>query len=469
MNKIDFKNLNIKKLFESKVVGNLIIVISAFVLVYLVGAIYFASHFFFNTEINGIDVSLKSHKEVQEIIKNGVNGYNLILIERDGVKEEIAGQAIELKYNDKNSYFEVCKDINTFKWGLSLFKKQSCYVEDLFAYNKINLQNKINQLGCLNKEIIEPKNVSFVYTNSSYEVVKEVYGNKINKANLEKAIEQSILRGQTTLDLNENLCYDNPKYTLNSDITPKTQKLLNKYILSKIIYLFGDKNEVLDSDTINKWLSVDDKLEVVVNENAVKEYVNALSKKYDTIGIARKFKTSVGKTLEVSGGFYGWKINRDDEVKKLLETLKLGRTLEREPIYAQKGVTRGENDIGNTYVEINITQQHLWFYKDGKLVTQGDVVTGNPNRGNSTKLGIYMLNYKQKGSTLRGEDYESDVTYWMPFNGNIGLHDASWRYSFGGDIYKSNGTHGCVNCPLYLAKTIFENIEPGTPIICYEE
>ncbi|GFP74607.1 L,D-transpeptidase family protein [Clostridium fungisolvens] len=469
MNKFDFKNLNIKKLFESKLTGNLIIVVSAFVLVYLVGAIYFSSHFFFNTEINGIDVSLKSHKEVEEIIKNGVKGYNLTLIERDGVKEEIVGQAIELKYNDKNSYFDVCRDINIFKWGISLFKKQRCYVEDLFAYNKVNLENRINQLGCLNKEIIEPKNVSFIYKDGSYEVVKEVYGNKINKANLEKAIEKSILRGETTLDLNEGLCYDNPKYTLNSDITAKTKKLLNEYISSRIIYLFGDKSEVLDSDTINKWLSVDDKLEVVVDEKALKEYVNALSKKYDTIGIARKFKTSVGKTLEVSGGFYGWKINRDDEAKKLLEIIKIGRTLEREPIYAQKGVTRGENDIGNTYVEINITQQHLWFYKNGKLVTQGDVVTGNPNVGNSTKLGIYMLNYKQKGSTLRGENYESDVTYWMPFNGNIGIHDASWRYSFGGDIYKSNGTHGCVNCPLYLAKTIFENIEPGTPIICYEE
>jgi lipoprotein-anchoring transpeptidase ErfK/SrfK len=97
------------------------------------------------------------------------------------------------------------------------------------------------------------------------------------------------------------------------------------------------------------------------------------------------------------------------------------------------------------------------------------VVTGNPNRGNATEVGIYMLNYKQYGSTLRGHNYEADVTYWMPFNGNVGIHDASWRHSFGGNIYKSNGTHGCVNAPLYLAKKIFENIESGTPVICYEE
>jgi len=104
-----------------------------------------------------------------------------------------------------------------------------------------------------------------------------------------------------------------------------------------------------------------------------------------------------------------------------------------------------------------------------KLITQGPVVTGNPNRGRSTKLGVYMLNYKETGSTLRGPDNEAPVTYWMPFNGNIGIHDASWRYSFGGEIYKSNGSHGCINAPKYLAKAIYDKIEEGTPIICYEE
>jgi lipoprotein-anchoring transpeptidase ErfK/SrfK len=55
----------------------------------------------------------------------------------------------------------------------------------------------------------------------------------------------------------------------------------------------------------------------------------------------------------------------------------------------------------------------------------------------------------------------------MPFNGGIGIHDATWRRKFGGDIYKRDGSHGCINCPLSLAKTIYENIDVGTPIICY--
>ncbi|WP_373419345.1 peptidoglycan binding domain-containing protein [Clostridium sp. BSD9I1] len=414
-------------------------------------------------------MSLKSHSDADDIIKGYVKDYKLQLIERKNEIEEIKGKDIGIEYNEKNSISKVYYNQSSFKWIISVLKDEKYYVDDLFIFNKDDLENKINELNCLNKEIIEPKNVSFKYLKDSYEVIEEVYGNKINKDKLKNDIEMSILKGETKLDLNENLCYENPKYTLKSDKTFETKSLLDKHVQSKITYIFGSENEILDGNIISQWLSVDENLEVVINENAVTEYVLGMSKKYDTVGVTRNFKTSTGKVVEVKGGIYGWKINPHAETKAILETIKLGIAVEREPIYGQKAVSRDKNDIGNTYVEINITRQHLWFYKNGRLITQGAVVTGNPNRGNSTKLGTYMLNYKQKGSTLRGQNYEAEVTYWMPFFGNIGIHDASWRYSFGGEIYKRNGTHGCVNAPLYLAKTIFDNIEDGTPIICYEE
>lgn len=463
------KNINIEKLFKSKDTGNIIILIASILLVYLLISIYFTNHFFFNTVINGADVSLKAHDDAEDIIRSYIKDYKLQLVETSGEVEAIIGQDIGIQYNEKNSISKIYHRKNPFKWISSLLKDQKYYVNDLFIYNKDNLENKINELNCLHKAIIEPQNVSFKYLNGSYEVIGEVYGNKMNKGKLNEAIKMSILEGETKLDLNEKLCYENPKYVLSSDKTSKTKNLLNKYVSTKVTYIFGSENEILDGNIINAWLSADENLEAVINEKAVKEYVQGLSKKYDTVGTARNFKTSIGKIVEVKGGLYGWKINCSAETKALLENIKLGEVLEKEPIYIQKALPRGEDEIGNTYVEINITRQHLWFYKDGKLITQGAVVTGNPNRGCSTVVGTYMLNYKQNGATLSGPNYEAEVTYWMPFYGNIGIHDASWRYSFGGDIYKGNGTHGCVNAPLYLAKTIFDNIEDGTPIICYEE
>jgi hypothetical protein len=463
------KNIDIKNLLKSKITGNIIISVGLIVLIYLSISIYFASHFFFNTVVNGADVSLKAHDEAGDIATNYAKNYKLQLMERSAEVEEIIGQDIEMQYNEKNNISKIYAMQNSFKWIGSLLKKEKYYVDDLYVYNKENLENKIRRLNCLNKEITEPQNASFKYSNGSYEVIKEVYGNKINKDKLNDAIETSILKGETKLDLNENLCYVNPKYILSSGKTLETRNLLNKYVSTKITYRFGGEKEVLDGSVINQWLNVDENLEVIINEISVMKYLRGLSKKYDTVGTARNFKTSMGKIVEINGGLYGWKINLNAETKALLENIKLGEVLEKEPVYAQKALAWGEDEIGNTYVEINITRQHLWFYKNGKLIAQGSVVTGNPNKGHSTVVGTYMLNYKQNGSTLKGPGYEAEVTYWMPFFGDIGIHDATWRNSFGGDIYKRRGSHGCVNAPLTLAKKIFENIEEGTPIICYEE
>ena len=463
------KSINLKELFKNKITGNIIIIVTAIIFTYLLIAIFFTNHFFFNTEINGINLSLKSYEEAPDILKKSINDYKLQIIERDEKIEEILGKDIGLQYNEKNSISNVQDRQASLKWIVGLIKKQNYNIGDLVDYNNENLNNKIKELDCLNKDIIEPKNVGFKYSNGSYELIEEVYGNKVKKEKLYEAIENSILNGEVKIDLNEKLCYENPEYTVNSEKAMIAKDILNKYVSTKITYLFGDKSEVLDGSRINEWLSVDDNLEVIINEKSVKDYVLELSAKYNTVGIARNFKSSTGKMVEVKGVYYGWKINYVAETRMLLENIKLGAILEKEPIYTQKGLNRDEDDIGDTYVEINLTSQHLWFYKDGKLIAQGDVVTGDPGKGYSTKLGTYMLNYKQKEATLRGPNYEAKVTYWMPFNGNIGIHDASWRYSFGGKIYKGNGTNGCVNSPSYLSKTIFENIDEGTPVICYEE
>jgi len=463
------KNINIKKLFKSKIIENIILLAASISLIYLLISLYFVNHCFFNTVINGADVSLRSHDEVDDIIRSYIKDYKLELIERNGVIEEIAGQDIGIQYSEKNSISKIYQMQISFIWISSLLKEKKYYVDGLIVYNRDILEKRIDELNCLNKDITEPRNVGFKYSNGSYEVIGEVYGDKIIKDRLKKAIEKSILRGQTKLDLNKNLCYENPRFTLSSFKTIETKNLLDKYVKAKIIYIFGSESETLDGNIINKLLSVDENLEVVIDNKAVMEYVGKLSLKYDTVGVARKFKTSIGKTVEVKGGLYGWRINRAAETKALIGNIRLGEVLEKEPIYTQKALSRDGNEIGNTYVEINITRQYLWFYKDGKLIARGAVVTGNPNKGYSTVLGTYMLNYKQKGATLVGPGYEAKVTYWMPFFGNIGIHDASWRHSFGGDIYKRRGSHGCVNVSLYLAKKIYDNIEDGIPIICYEE
>ena len=144
----------------------------------------------------------------------------------------------------------------------------------------------------------------------------------------------------------------------------------------------------------------------------------------------------------------------------------------REPAYSQTAASRNGYDFGNTYVEIDMGEQKLYMYKDGECIVNTPIVTGNVSKNYTTPEGLYTLYYKERNRILRGPkladgsySYESPVSYWMPFNGGIGLHDATWRGKFGGTIYKTNGSHGCINMPLDQAGALFNMIEPGTPVI----
>ena len=209
-------------------------------------------------------------------------------------------------------------------------------------------------------------------------------------------------------------------------------------------------------------------MNVTFDSKGVSNYVYELAKKYNTYGTTRDFKTTYGTVVKVSGGEYGWIINKKEEAKELEEIIKEGKEVKREPIYSQKAISHDNNDFGNSYVEVSISSQHLWLYIDGSLITEGDVVTGNVSAGTPTFRGVYSIYYKQKDAVLRGDGYATPVKYWMPFNNGIGLHDADgWRGAYGGSIYLSNGSHGCVNCPNSLAQRLYNNVYAGMPVIVY--
>lgn len=177
--------------------------------------------------------------------------------------------------------------------------------------------------------------------------------------------------------------------------------------------------------------------------------------------------TSYGKEVTIDGGDYGWWMNYDKEAEELEAMIEKGESGERTPVYYQTAASYGTPDYGTTYVEINLTAQHLFFYQDGKLMMESDFVSGNSAKGYDTPAGVYSITYKQRDATLTGENYQTPVSYWMPFNKNIGMHDANWRSSFGGTIYKTKGSHGCINMPPAKAQEMYSYVQKGTPVICY--
>lgn len=448
----------------------IIVIIFVIICIYGVFSIYFIKHFYFGTYINEINVSCKTVKEANELLLKESYNYTIKLEERNDVTEYIKGSNINFEYKGSKETEEIKTSQNPFLWIVNIFSNNKYIINEVYSFDRNLLKEELEKLNCFNSEdIVEPIDACLKYEDGEFKIIKEVYGNKINEEFLYAYLLNSILLGERCINLDEINAYENPKFTSESEKVIKAQNELNKYVSSEIYYIFDNEIEVLDSSIINTWLEVDSTMNVVINEEKIKEYIKTLGIKYDTYGKTRSFKSTTGKNINVIGGNYGWRIDRTKEKEDLIKNIKSGEIIKKEPIYLQTALGNHENDIGNTYVEINLTNQYLWFYKSGKIITQGDVVTGNVSRGNATPQGTYTLNYKQKNATLRGDNYNSDVKYWMPFNMNIGIHDASWRNSFGGNIYQTSGSHGCVNAPEYLAKNIFENIEPGTPIICYKD
>ena len=448
----------------------IIVIIFIIICIYGVFSIYFIKHFYFGTYINEINVSCKTVKEANELLLKESYNYTIKLEERNDVTEYIKGSNINFEYKGSKETEEIKTSQNPFLWIVNIFSNNKYIINEVYSFDRNLLKEELEKLNCFNSEdIVEPIDACLKYEDGEFKIIKEVYGNKINEEFLYSYLLNSILLGERCINLDEINAYENPKFTSESEKVIKAQNELNKYVSSEIYYIFDNEIEVLDSSIINTWLEVDSTMNVVINEEKIKEYIKTLGIKYDTYGKTRSFKSTTGKNINVIGGNYGWRIDRTKEKEALIKNIKSGEIIKKEPIYLQTALGNHENDIGNTYVEINLTNQYLWFYKSGKIITQGDVVTGNVSRGNATPQGTYTLNYKQKNATLRGDNYNSDVKYWMPFNMNIGIHDASWRNSFGGNIYQTSGSHGCVNAPEYLAKNIFENIEPGTPIICYKD
>lgn len=234
-----------------------------------------------------------------------------------------------------------------------------------------------------------------------------------------------------------------------------------------ITYQFGDQSEVLDNDRILSWLKEQEDGSVAIDEQQAKAFVKELAEKYDTAYTTRTFHTTGGRDIQIAQGDYGWRIDQEAETKHLLELLAAKQSATCEPIYAQTAAVHSKNDWGTTYVEVSLTDQYLWLYKDGHCILESYFVSGNPTRGHATPKGIYGLTYKTRDATLSGEGYDSKVKYWMPFNRNVGLHDAPWRKTFGGQIYKNNGSHGCINLPPANAAKIYENVDKNTPVIVY--
>lgn len=377
-----------------------------FGLVYAGGAFYYKDKFFKGTKINGVSCENLTAREAEEKIEDKIEDYSLEITFKNGEKEIINGKEISYEYLSDGKIQEHLENQNPFLWTSGFFKEHDYEVGEAITFDDTKLQEKLNTFACMQEEnMIPPKDAYIAFENNSFVIKPEEAGSTLDKALLTEKLLTSVKESKNTFSAEEAGVYVLPTVTDKDETLKHQQEVWNGCAAVTVTYTFGDKKEVLDGMTVKDWMTYDENGNYAENLGVLQQHI-------------RDYVQTLGEKYNTIG------------TKRTLTSTYTG-----EPV-----------TVSGTYND----------------------------KSRRTPSGIYSLAYKQRNQVLRPApnpdgtyDYESPVSYWMPFNGGIGLHDANWRGRFGGNIYRNSGSHGCINLPVSFAGKFYESIEAGCPIVCF--
>jgi len=472
--RIHIKNIRFKKQLQIPIIITLFILI-----VYLGGCLIYNNTFMANTTINGINVSHLSYQKVVNKLEKTLANQSLEITFIDGKKETLQQKDCGISYNEDNDIQKKLKEQNRFLWFMYFFKDTQISIDDLFKVDDKKYLAAINKLTHLDSdEQVAPVDAKVVYKDNDFSIVKEEYGSQINMDNFKKMILDAFAQGKKEVNVKEQHAYNEPKVLSTDKSLVSLLENAKKHCNASITYdtIYG--KVTLDGNNIIKWLSQKENGEYYKDDDKFKKeataFVKELAKKLDVKGKAKTFTGAQGE-LTVSGGSYGYILEEKDEVPALLKDIEAGKQGKRSPVVSGVQVSYSNGGFGDTFIEIDLSKQYMWFIKDGKVALESAIVSGLPSDPNKkTPAGAYYIYFMQLDRTLIGEiqedgepEYRTPVDYWMAFNGGIGLHDAKWQPRFGGDTWLTLGSHGCINLPLNIAAALYDQVKVNTPVICY--
>ena len=371
----------------------------------------------------------------------------------------------------------------------SIFDKFACEIEAKPELDEAAFEEAV-QVKNLKVARYPSKNAELAYDEKQDQLViaPEIEGNEISESLLrdfvKECVEETIFGGEgldRSFEFPKELCEKPQIYRDNKELIAK-RDAINEFAGAGLTYVFGEEKVSYDLLALSELMDIEDG-KAELSDEKIESFVEELASEYNTRYEERTFESTLAGEITIPAGRndYGYTILQEDEAEQIREDIESGSHVEREPLYLETNSwgnpyylrRNGHDDLAGTYIEVDLTAQHVWYYKDGELYIETDCVSGDVTKDRGTHVGCYPLAYKESPSVLTGgqgdSEYEEEVNYWMPFYEGQGLHDATWRYYFGGSIYRGNGSHGCVNLPLYAAEEIYNAVETGTAIIIFYE
>lgn len=450
-----------KKTFKI-IFGLLLILIIS---IYIGGLFFFTNRYMPRTYINGRDFGLVKKSELKKTYEDLSRNFELEIISKDkNLNDKIAAK--DFGYVDSIGSESI--DQTAFYWPVASLVPKHYKVDRDLKFDAEALDEKINKLKPVMGQKDHSQDAKVIFEDGEFKIQDEIHGNFIKMDEFKNSILGHFgdLKGE--LDLAGENLYQEPKITKDSEYIKNQLASYKDVYKKKIIFDFDDRKEEVTGQGIIAIYSKADDGTLALDEEKLKHFVERLAAKYDTYRTSRIFNSTGLGLMKVDGGIYGWLTDRKVTREKIKEALAKEEPVTIKPAYRQDAVSRKVDDVGNTYIEVDLARQKLWYYKDGVLQLETNVVTGNPTKGNGTPTGTDRIWSRERDRYLTGETYRSKVSYWAPINwSGVGLHDASWRSNFGGNIYKSGGSHGCVNIPVPVMKNLFPQTFTGMPVIVY--
>lgn len=460
-----------------------IIVAAILVLFYIIGLVMYHGKFLPKTYVNNVNISGMTAEEATKAITDSAEELGVTFIPRQGDPIVFKGSSFGCTVSLPDGALSDAADEGHGLWFRKLFSKSEYAVTLNVNYSEANLASLIAAYDWGN---VPPTDAKVVQgEDGSFSIQPEDDGNMVDTTVLSNYTIEQMRNGNNTINMVDANCYKKAEVT--ADSLKDTLALYNQIGAVEITYDMTNREELFDpvgTETVGheqlmQWITSDGG-QISIDKEKAKEWVQTnIADKYDTFkseGYTRTFESTADGTVELAltpTSTYGWKTDVDATVDKLEEYIQDGESVTVEPEYEQAGFrpkTSSGKEFGEkTYIEVDICHQHLWFYVDGELYLESDVVTGLESDVNrQTHPGVFKIRDRVKDAVLGTyavQGYQQPVSYWMPIDHTgIGLHDLN-RSKYGGEIYKTHGSHGCINLPLDVAGKIYEETVVGMPVI----
>ena len=457
------------------------VIIGLILAAYIVGAIVFMGRFLPNTVMGSYDLSMKTDEEVVQILDDAAASYQLD-IAGGNFSYRTTGEQIDASVDAEGIVKAMHEDLNAWTWPVLIFQTGHDESSRLVAsFDEKALSDDLTQkLNSFNEGAQDPVNATIVYDekSKSYQVKPEEAGTKWDVSSVIAVASEAIPELQPKVTLASEQLIQPTVLSTDEKLIESAQIATGLVSADIVMWMGGEKVGEVNGESLSAFVSIDEKLDVTFNDEALNAWVEELAEGYNTIGTERSYVRGDGKEITVEGGSYGWEIDTETLRDMLIENIKAGEKTEIEvPCWSTAAVYNGpgQPDWGNRYIDVDISEQYVRFYgDDGSIIWESPCITGAPDGKHDTVPGVWYINNKESPSKLIGYEnkvkiYETTVTYWMAFESSeIGLHDANWQPSFGGSMYAQGyGSHGCVNLPVSAAAELYDICSIGDVVIVH--